>query len=178
MWSLEVNHKRALWDVFACYCGFRYFNMEERYSLYSEQPDTDNARLLMATDSDMYGGQFGMDMFYPLGRYCSVGGRSRFGLYLTDNEVANGLINDGNVVFKNCDTDIDIAGQAELGAFLNVQLTECCAIRAGYELWYFDSVTTIRGQFRGPIGQGFGVPARTDDNLVYYGGTLGVFFTF
>jgi hypothetical protein len=178
LWSLEVNHRRSLWDVISTYCGFRYINMRERYSLFSEQPDGDTGRLLMQTSADMYGGQIGADLIYPLGRHCSIGTKGRFGLFLTDTDVANGLINNGDVVFKNCDTALDIAGLVELGVFLNVALTPCWSARVGYEFWYYEGVATIRDQFERRISPGFGVPARTDDQLTYYGATLGLIATF
>jgi hypothetical protein len=118
----------------------------------------------------------GIDMLYPTGPGCSVGFRGRAGGYANFARGQTQAVNNGTRILNLSPDDQQLSGMFEAGVFGTRQLTKCCSIRAGYEVWYLAQVATVASNLPTTITTSFGRNLDTADDIFFHGLTTGIEF--
>ena len=68
-WSVEANKTLIGWDVVKLLVGARYIDYEEEYLYFSQNTAGQSGLLQSSTDNQLFGGQVGLELLYPVGRF-------------------------------------------------------------------------------------------------------------
>lgn len=173
-WSAEMNKTVVGWDVAKVLCGARFIRIEEDLGFAGQKDQFSTyADLTNSVTNSFFGLQLGLDLLYPLGRHLWTDFRGRAGAYIDFAESDTRLRNQGVTILSLSRDDDEIAGVVELGGGIRYQLGEMLWLRAGAEMWYISDVATSAGQIQNPITSSFATRVNIDDDLFYYGVTLG-----
>ncbi len=172
--SGELNRRWWGWDVLSTSLGMRYIYLGDKYRFDSlDLAEGKTGTFKIDTDNNLIGPQLGVDLYRPLGRW-STGLWSKAGIYANFVEGNMSLVNDGVTQFANGDDDnVQFAVEAEIGAFVKLQLTPRMSLQAGYELWYLYGVATATSQTASPLTPASGTNIDSEDDIFYHGASLG-----
>ncbi|MDY0166922.1 MAG: BBP7 family outer membrane beta-barrel protein [Thermoguttaceae bacterium] len=146
--NVEVNYWRRLGCTnFHLLAGFRYFNLDERFNINSEDDQTGTSDYRVNARNNLYGaqlggrweatrGQLGVDFFGKAGVFGNAAGQRTF-MGDLDNTV---VLRDFNT------TGSRTAFIGELGINATWRFTECLAARAGYQLMWVEGVARAPDQ--------------------------------
>ncbi len=170
--SVEVNRRWWAWDVFSTLVGLRYVDYREQYG-FSSAGMNGQGLYEDFTRNFMIGPQIGGDIMQPLGLRTLIGFKGKAALLanLSRNEVA--LQNNGAGILNAVDSDVDVAGLFEFGAYAKYSITPSIRLHAGYEFWYIPGVATVPSQNLNIVSSGTGIKVDADDDLLIHGGSFG-----
>ncbi|NNE01294.1 MAG: hypothetical protein HKN47_28610 [Pirellulaceae bacterium] len=172
-WSLEANKTLIGWDAAKLLVGLRYIDYDEDFFYQSLQGTGEAGLLRSSTANQMFGGQVGMDLLYPVGRFAYADFRGRAGMFLNFADSDVQLFNDGAAILANSDDDEEIAGFFEIGSGLRYHLGQALTIRGGAELWYLTGAATAPEQIQTIVRPSMGSQIQMDDDIFFYGVTFG-----
>ena len=167
--STEVNWRRQKSECVTWLAGFRWIELHEELG-FSVVVPTDSVDIDTNIDNHLYGGQIGAEL--ALLKHCSpwsIDGFIKAGVYgnAADNEL--GVVVNGTPVADLTTSETDVAFVGEIGVTATYRLSECWAVRGGYELLWIDGVALADEQFGGTID--------TSGDVFYHGATAGLEFT-
>lgn len=175
--SFELNKRCWDWDTMGGLIGFRYLQIEDRFTFFSQDPlpAADTGFFAVNTRNYMPGVQCGLDLFYNVGAAgrLSLVGKTKFGLYANFAEGDVLLINAGAVELDNGDSDLQLAFLGELGFSARYRVLPCLSIWAGYELWYLAGLAQSHGQIVSPLTPATGTDVNSDNDTWYHAATVG-----
>lgn len=174
IWAAEVNRTMIAWDVAKLLFGGRYVNFEEEYR-YGSTNGADSALLTSDVANRMTGVHVGADIFNPLGRFSSSFARLRAGGYwnMAESDVVITSTALPRPLVNNSDSDGNFAAMLEAGGGVRYQLGELLSVRAGTEMWYLYNVATATSNFQQTVTPGFGQRTVSDEDVFFYGFTVG-----
>ena len=170
--SIELNSKWVGWDVFTQTLGMRYWNINEDYTFRSTSLAGDGL-LNIDADNHALGMQYGIEMFFPLGRWRTetwmkgglFGNLVDAGAFLTDA---------GTVQFANSDKDLDFAALAEFGIDSSYRLRPNVQLHFGYEIWWLYGAALAPRQLQGMLTPATGSAVQDGEDTWFHGGTVGI----
>jgi len=175
--SFEFNKRCWDWDTMGGLIGFRYLQIEDRFTFFSQDPlpAADTGFFAVNTRNYMPGVQAGLDLFYNVGASgrLSLVGKTKFGLYANFAEGDVLLVNAGAVELDNDDNDIQLAFLGELGFSARYRVLPCLSIKAGYEIWYLAGLAQAHGQAVSPLTPATGTDVDSDNDTWYHAATVG-----
>lgn len=146
--GFELNLRRP---VCGCWLtvlgGVRFVELDESASLFAESRVAAGTTLRAGAINDLYGFQLGADGRLWDGCWLTVDAKLRAGVY--GNEVATTVlsIQPGAPILAAYGEDNHTAFLGELGLTGTVQLVDCLALRAGYQLMWLEGVALAPDQF-------------------------------
>ncbi len=177
-WSVEGNRVFHGWGVSKILYGLRYIDYSEDFRYMSVHPTEGSGLLRSDTRNRMIGGQVGLDLLYPVGRYAYADFRGRAGAYLNLAKSRVDLINGGSRILASRPDDESLAGLAELSTGLRYELGESLSIRGGVEAWYMAGVASARDQIRRRVTNRLGRRLDDNDDIFILGLTVGAEFKY
>jgi hypothetical protein len=171
--------------------GFRYTRLGEEFEFNTigtpnVDPQFDNPNFSYDIDAEnnLAGFQAGGDIWVGLMQGVRIGAEGKAGIYNNHYSLTNLLVTrDGDAVVDTIEEDFDddkVAFLAEASADVVVNVLPSVALRAGYEVLFFNSLVLAGENFNetSPFGnQGQRVPFVEDDGeLFYHGGHAGIEF--
>ncbi len=172
-YSLEASKTLVGWDVAKVLFGGRYINIDEDYRYAATDTAGDSGLLSSGTENDLLGLQVGLDLLYPVSQHLYSDLRVRAGGYANFAQTDVQLAKNSNVEILRRQSETELAGVFELGTGLRYQVGEMLSLRAGGEFWYITGVATAPDQFSRTIDNNLGSRADVEDDLFYYGLTVG-----
>jgi hypothetical protein len=174
--SVEVSYKSWGWNVIATSFGTRYLNLNEDLALASSGANG-NGLFLLSTDNQVVLGQFGIDMFLPLGRWSfdttwKIGIGANFGS--SDTFISNA----GTVQVNQTDDQFDFASIVEGGAYLRYFITPRVTARVGYEFWWLHGVGLATRQFGSEVSFRTGSDFQSKNEVLFFGASAGIEIVF
>jgi hypothetical protein len=175
MQNFELSKKWWGWNVISTSLGLRYVRIGEHYTLdrFETALFGEEGFLTVETRNDLLGPQFGVDLYYPLGRWNSTL-RAKAGIYAN---VADGnvkLDHAGVREVDNGEDEVQFAFLGELGWFGSYRILPRVTAFVGYELWYVYGVAEAVKQKVQPFTLETGKEVETDGDIFYHGGTVGL----
>ena len=175
--SFELNKRCWDWDTMGGLIGFRYLQIEDRFTFFSQDPlpAADTGFFAVNTRNYMPGVQCGLDLFYNVGAAgrLSLVGKTKFGLYANFAEGDVLLINAGAVELDNDDSEFQLAFLGELGFSARYRILPCFSVQAGYEIWYLAGLAQSHGQTVSPLTPATGTDLDSDNDTWYHAATVG-----
>ena len=171
--SFEANRKWTVWDVVSTMIGFRYVDYEEDY-LFISSSAAGNGVFTESLDNQLFGGQVGAEVLYPVSLRANVGFRAKGGVYANFAERITTLNNAGTQVLNAGDSDVDVAGLIEMGWFGTYQIVPSVRLVGGYEFWYLPGIATVADQNPRIITPLSGTTVSQDDDVFLHGASFGL----
>lgn len=139
----DINCRSAEWLL-----GFRYLNLDERFSLTAVDSAESSTRYAVRTQNHLFGAQVGSRLRRCYGRW-SVEGTGKAGLYANDaSQSADAIIDFDN--FERRPAVSSSTGQVAFVGELNLtgvyQINSCWGLRAGYNLLWVEGVALAPDQ--------------------------------
>ncbi|MEL6894490.1 MAG: hypothetical protein AAFP90_00100, partial [Planctomycetota bacterium] len=172
-YGFEANRVYGGWDVVQLVYGLRYLDFNEAIAYDTVNDINQRGAMRVRSDNRMYGAQIGMDAGTPISQYGWVDTKLRAGIYLNDADSKVDLANNGAVILDTGGSDTEIAGFFEFGLGLRQDLGEALSIHAGYEAWYLTNVATAADQIFTTVTPTMGTGTRINDDVFFYGLTMG-----
>jgi hypothetical protein len=171
--SFEANRRWWAWDIFSTLIGIRVIDYRESYGFASTNLLTGSGLYQDEIRNIMVGPQVGGEFMTPLGLRTLVGIKGK-GAVLANFD-RNQLLyqNAGVNVIDAVDSDVDVAGLVEVGAFVKYSITPSIRLTGGYEFWYMPGVATVPGQNLRYISPDTGAKVFANDEVLVHGGSFG-----
>jgi len=171
--SVEVGYKSWGWNVIAVSMGGRYLNLNDRLLFRSVVANNDVGFLQVNTNNEVVLGQFGLDMFLPLGRWSfDTTWKGALGATVGSSDVL--VRNAGINQINRTDQGVEFAALVEGGTFLRYFVTQRLSARAGYEFWWIHGVGLASRQFGSTISNRVGREFRGTNEIFFYGASAGL----
>jgi len=151
----EIN-LRATWRwcnfVRSQLAGVRFAQLREDFFLVSQddrlsRPDDGFGLYDIRTKNNLIGAQYGEEIMFQVLGTTTLTINGKVGLYANDIEVRRSITNDGVEVVNLMLTDTNLAFLGELGAHLNVKVTDMVSIRGGYNLYWIEGLALAPEQY-------------------------------
>jgi hypothetical protein len=154
--------------------GFRYINLDEQFSLLSQDLAGDVGAYATRTNNHLIGLQIGGDMAQPVTENLWFRGRTKIGGFANFSDHDSAFVNtQGPFITANND-DINFSFLAEFGVGANLQLTPGMALRAGYEFWYIYGLALAPEQIDFRVGPQMGAFHDDNGSMILHGPTAGL----
>lgn len=171
--SYELNRCYLGDELSKFYYGLRIIDHGEEFQLESTQGATISQFGLRA-DNLLAGWQLGLQLNRPLSQRLSVGIGTSGGLY---GDFAKGVLTSTTGSSTNADlrdSKLRLTTVWEMIARTSYRISENVVATAGYELWYFPSLTTVADQRLNQAAQSPAFALRTSDDQLFRGWTVGL----
>jgi hypothetical protein len=172
--STEINLHRQCTQRISVLAGFRWVEMHEELGL----DVFDDTVLKNDADNHMYGFQIGGEaMLLDRGTRLQISTGVKAGIYYnrSDVSITASVPEPIDVYYSDTFKEDHVAFLGEWDVTASFALTECLAVRAGYEVLWIDGSTRAEGQVISAL-RGDGVD--TSGGQMYHGGVLGVELTY
>ncbi len=170
--SFEYNRVRWNWDVFKTFIGMRVINVNDDYSLFSDNGATQGT-LRFNTNNFLIGPHIGGEYFYDVGYRASWSAFGKLGAYVNLNELDTDLVNNNQSFINRDSSSVDISCSLELGVLAHYQLSSRARFRAGYTLLWLNNLAGATDNFPNTIGPGTG-DIRTEEEMFFHGISFGI----
>ena len=140
--SFEYNRVRWGWDVVKVIFGARYILLEDEYLSTTQNLVGQTGSFELDATNHLIGPQIGGELFYDVGYRWSLSGFGKIAYMLNAFDTDFQVNNDGFGVISEGDSDATGAFLLDLGITGHYQLSTRSRFRLGYNLIYFDGVST------------------------------------
>ncbi len=170
--SYEFSQKWWGWDVISTSAGVKFIDLEEDFLFNSTNALAENGSLAVLTNNHLFGGQLGLDLSLPVGRF-STTTRLRGSMYANWMDTSTLITNAGAIQVNTEDDSVDFAALIEVGYNVSYYLTPRIAVRAGYDSMWLYGLALAPDQL---VNQFFGSRNRIDVNgdVFFHGASAGV----
>ena len=175
-YTFELNYRlsggRLAWIT-----GFRFFSLDENYTLTSTDLQSGTSNYNTSTSNRLFGGQVGVVLPYVMGR-TALAGFAKVGGYNNDTKQRTllGDVND-TIVLRNFETsDNTIAVIGEFGITGTYQVTDWVALRGGYRVLLIGGLAIAGEQIDLTTNPGAGSTLHQGGNILMHGAQAGLEF--
>lgn len=172
--NVEVNGVKTF-DRFALLGGLRYFNLDERFNLNSEDFDSGISDYTIDASNNLFGAQMGL-RYQSQGELAFVRITTKAGVYDNDTRQNTDLADfDNTFVLRDADVNgADVAFIGEINVDTIVPLNNCFSLKAGYNLLWVEGVALAMDQldFTDTPTSGFGLDQSA--GVFFYGANIGL----
>ena len=188
LWGIGGNYSFHLWNLAGVdmtgRAGLRYisFTSESDSAFFDEEDDflgTHNEILAtsLSLENNLYGGDIGISLGFPLANNVSFGVDLGLGLYLNDADRSRN-VNDPQSGFTLNDSasSSDLAASVEAGASLAWAVMDGVTVQAGYKVMFLSGVADSAEQFANSAVANDDFEA--DGIALFHGGFAGVNLAF
>ncbi len=175
MHSVEFNRVKWGWDVMKMFFGFRYINMADEYSMFS-QSGADVGTFRLRTNNDLFGVHIGEELFYDVGYRLSMSGGLKLGIYGNSNRIRTNAISNGTEFINSQSRNGTFSTTIDANLTFHYQINRRARLRAGYEALVLDRVVTAADNSPGFLSPFTGTGNGNRDTVVYHGFAAGLEF--
>lgn len=175
MHSLEFNRVKWGWDVMKMFVGFRYINMADEYSMFS-QSGADVGTFRLRTNNDLFGVHIGEELFYDVGYRLSMSGGLKLGVYGNSNRIRTNAISNGTEFINSQSRNGTFSTTVDANLTFHYQINRRARLRAGYEALLLDRVVTAADNTPGFLSPFTGTGNGNRDTVIFHGFAAGLEF--
>lgn len=174
--SFEYNRVRWGWDVVKVLFGVRYVYLEDEYNASTVNAFAQTGSINVDSQNHMIGPQTGLELFYDVGYRWSLSGFGKFGLMLNAYDSDLNVSTNGFTLVDSGTNEADVSYLIDLGITAHYQLSTSSRFRVGYNLLYFDEVTTADEAFPAVLSPFSASSLDAEDDALFSGVSFGLEF--
>ena len=155
LYSAEMNVK-ATWRwhnmVRSQLAGVRVLQLRDNFFLVSQDdrlstPSNGFGQYDIRTKNTMIGAQYGEEAMMPILGSATLTVNGKVGLYANDIEQTRTIVNDGVFVVDTLSDKTNLTFVGEIGAHLNIKVTDMLSIRGGYNFFWLEGLALAPEQY-------------------------------
>ncbi len=176
--NAEFNVRKLIFPGIELIGGVRYVDLRETFSIFTDddglvlpRPDPlRQATYQTRAENRVYGGQMGYALDYYLVPQVGLEMVNKYMVGYNDYELENRLFRGDGFMSRPTGTRSgdNISGMIDLAFFLNIQFTENCRLRGGYQLHWLINVPVAHQQVDFNVNNLLGT-GKDDGNILYHG---------